>query len=64
MVLRTLIIGLFLASILNTKVAYSMENNKNELGEPDVFIHHAIFFGMQNQELNSEDVIKQCDLTI
>jgi uncharacterized protein YegJ (DUF2314 family) len=59
MAFRILIIGLTLASLLNSKAVYSMEN---KLGEPDVFIHYAIFFGKQEQELNSEDLTKQCDL--
>ena len=62
MILRIFIVGLYLVSALNIKMAYSMENNKIKLGEPDIFIHYALFFGKQKNELNSKDLSKQCDL--
>jgi uncharacterized protein YegJ (DUF2314 family) len=61
MTIRILSLCVSLLAITSSTVAFSMENNKSELSKPEVFIHYALFFGKQNLQLNSDELVKLCD---
>jgi hypothetical protein len=61
MIIRILTLCLSLLAMTLSTVVFSMENSKGILNEPEVFIHYALFFGKQNLQLNSKELVKLCD---
>ena len=61
MMFRVLRLCLSLLAMAVSMVVFSMENGSSKFSEQQVFIHYALFFGKQSQQLDSDELVKQCD---